>query len=81
MKKAPKLTPEQLAKAVAQTYAYLEGDTGKVHGSYDGGGWITVTGHNLPAHPDLRDKYPNGWSMMERIRTSEARQRLIEACR
>lgn len=76
-KKAPRLTPDQLAVAVAQTYAYL----GKVHGMYDGGGWITVTGNNLEPHPDMKHLYPNGWSMMERIRTSDARKRLIEACR
>lgn len=75
--KTPRLTPDQLAVAVAQTYAYL----GKVYGMYDGGGWITITGNNLLPHPDMKAQYPNGWSMMERIRTGEARKRLIEACR
>lgn len=76
-KKAPRLTAEQLAKAVAQTYAYL----GKVCATYDGGGWIVITGNNLEPHPDMKDQYPHGWSLFERIRTSEARRRLIEACR
>lgn len=81
MRKPPKLTQEQLAKAVAQTYTYLEDGEGEIDGYYDGGGWITIVGRNLPAHPDLRSMYPKGWSMVHRIRTNEARQRLIEACR
>ncbi len=76
-KKAPRLTADQLATAVAQTYAYL----GKVWAHYDGGGWIVIRGENLEPHPDMKHLYPNGWSLFERIRTTEARKRLIEACR
>ena len=77
MKKAPRLTGEQLAQAVALTFAYL----GEVHGTYEGGGWIVVSGSGLEPHPDLKDKYPNGWTLHHRIRTTEARKRLVEACR
>ena len=70
-----RLTGQKLAKAYAILFDYL----GDVHGSYDGGGWITVCGYGLRPHPDLSAQYPNGWSMLHRVRCGRARRELQEA--
>ncbi len=52
---------------------------GAVWASYDGGGWIVARGESLIAHPDMRAQYPNGWSLMHRVRSGKARAELAEA--
>lgn len=80
-----KLTGQALADAFAKTYRLWKMPgirqpryIGKVWASYDGGGWITLRGEGLRAHPDLRKMYPNGWSLFQRFRSGEARQRVLE---
>ena len=70
--KKQKLTGQNLADAFAIIYRYL----GKVWAQYDGGGWIVLRGEGLEPHPDLKKMYPNGWSLLERVRCSEARERI-----
>ena len=64
-----RLTGQALANAYAACFTYL----GKVWATYDGGGWICLRGEQLASHPDLRDQYPNGWSLCSRVRAGEAR--------
>jgi hypothetical protein len=45
---------------------------------YEGGGWITLRGEGLPPHYDLREQYPNGWTLLDHVRSSEARRFLDE---
>ena len=33
-----------------------------------------IRGEGLPAHPDMRATYPNGWSLLDYIRPSRARE-------
>lgn len=77
MSKVPRLTGQALADAYAATYRHL----GKVWASYDGGGWITLRGEKLKPHPSMAAQYPNGWSLMDRVRTSKARERIRQAAR
>ena len=66
------LTGQALADALAASYAFL----GKVWATYEGGGWIVLRGEGLAPNPDLAKLYPNGWSLLARFRSSEARARL-----
>ena len=48
------LTGNTLAKEYAKNHPLSKKNPGKVHGCYDGGGWITIHGNNLEPHPDLK---------------------------
>jgi hypothetical protein len=74
--KISKLAGQDLANAYAATFKYL----GKVWAHYDGGGWISLCGNSLEPHPSLKHLYPNGWTLGQRVRVSEARKRVIQAC-
>jgi hypothetical protein len=73
--KKHKLTGQNLAEAYAITFRHL----GRVWAYYEDGGWIVLRGEGLPPHPDLKELYPNGWSLMSRVRSSEARERIRES--
>jgi hypothetical protein len=71
-----KMKGDALAKAYTEMLSQkLRGD---VSGYYTGGGWITVSGHNLPAHPDMVHLYPNGWSMGQNVRCTKARNDILK---
>lgn len=35
-----------------------------------------IQGEKLPAHPDLQDVYPNGWSLLDYINPTTARKKI-----
>jgi hypothetical protein len=73
-----KLTGNALAKEYARTHPLSEANPGKVWATYEGGGWIELRGEGLKPHPDLAGQYPNGWSMLDRVRSGEARRRIAD---
>ena len=69
-------TREQVAKALGEYYS--KKFNGKVWSVWDEQKRAySICGEGLPAHPDLKDNYPNGWSMLDYVKPSEARK-LIE---
>jgi hypothetical protein len=76
------LKGQKLADAYADAYADTVRQASRtkerpnVWAEYEGSGWITLRGESLPPHYTLRDKYPNGWSLIDHIRSSEARRYL-----
>lgn len=75
MKSITKLTGKALADAYAATYAHL----GNVWAHYEGGGWIVLRGEGLKPHPSMQAQFPNGWSLFSRVRSGEARKRILNA--
>lgn len=74
-----KLTGQKLADRYAEVYA---SEVTKVSGiearkyiwaTYIGGGWVELRGESVPSHKDLREVYPNGWSLLDRKRSSVVR--------
>ena len=85
MSKAPQLTGQALADALAITYRHYADPKhdGKVWATDCGGGWVELRGEGLkvnPGHPQL-SLFTNGWSMLSRLRYNEARARIREAAR
>lgn len=77
-KASQKLTGEALAKAYASAHPLAERNPGKVWAHYYGGGWIVLRGEGLKAHPDLQARYPQGWSLLHRVRSGEARAEIAD---
>ncbi len=50
----------------------------RIYTRYLGGGWIEIHGGGLPSHKDLREMYPNGWTLYAKVRSKEARQYVKE---
>ena len=75
-----KLTGQKLADVYAYEYGeYVREQSGveyhpMVYASYCGGGWIRLSGSNLPPHKDLREMYPNGWTLGATVRSKKARE-------
>lgn len=68
-----KVTREQVCKALAKHYSNKM--KGKVWAGYDASKRsYYIRGDNLPAHPDLRELYPSGWSLLDYIKPSQARK-------
>lgn len=75
-----KCTRKQISEMLAKYYAdKFKRDTGQ---EYAGKVWVyfdeskrayCLRGEGLPAHPDLRDMYPNGWSLLDYVKPTEAR--------
>lgn len=64
---------EAIAKALGEHYSRKM--NGKVWSAWDESKRAySIQGEGLPAHPDLKDKYPNGWSMLDYIAPSKARE-------
>ena len=85
MSKAPQLTGQALADALAITYRHYADPKhdGKVWATDCGGGWVELRGEGLKVnlgHPQL-SLFTNGWSMLSRLRHNEARARIREAAR
>jgi|WetSurMetagenome_2_1015567.scaffolds.fasta_scaffold1076548_2 hypothetical protein len=72
------MSQELTGQTLADAYAALFQKWGKVTGRYLGSGWIEISGSGLKPHPNLTTMYPNGWSLCDRIRCSEARKRIEE---
>lgn len=68
-----RLTGEALAKAYASAHPLSEMNPGKVWATYEGGGWIELRGESLEACPAMKAQCPNGWSLLHRIRSGDAR--------
>lgn len=37
-----------------------------------------LRGEGLPAHPQMRAQYPNGWSLLSYVKPTEARRLIVE---
>jgi len=72
--KTPMLTGQRLADALALAHPLCVENPGKIRVTYLGGGWIEISGSGLKPHPDLADQFPNGWSLLDRMRASRARE-------
>ena len=68
------LTGQRLADALALVHPLCVDNPGKILVTYVGGGWIEMSGSGLKPHPDLANQYPNGWSLLDRMRASRARE-------
>lgn len=67
------MTREQVIKRLAEHYSELF--EGKVWAGYDDSKRAYyIQGEGLPAKPELRDMYPNGWSLLSYLKPSEARR-------
>jgi hypothetical protein len=64
---------DEYAKALKMVFRDVSGGPANIWGRYEGGGWISIRGESLAPHPDLADRYPNGWSLLHRVRASRAR--------
>lgn len=66
-----KLTVEQIVQAVAAHYT--EKFNHPIYCNYDDGeltdneSRFDISGNGIPSHPDLRETYPNGWSMLDHV--------------
>jgi len=72
--KTQMLTGQRLADTLALAHPLSVENPGKVRATYIGGGWIEISGSGLKPHPDLADQFPNGWSLLDRMRASRARE-------
>lgn len=64
---------EQVSAAVAAHYSAKFG--GKVWCSFDEDRRrYCIRGEGLPAAPDIRDRFPNGWSLLDYLTPTKARQ-------
>ena len=45
-----------------------------IYTRYLGGGWIEIHGNGLPSHKNLREMYPNGWCLLNKVRSKQARE-------
>lgn len=70
-----KLTGQALASAYAALFSHL----GETWATYEGGGWIVVRGEGLRPHPKMAEMYPNGWSLLHRVRSGKARAEINAA--
>lgn len=75
-----RLSPADLATVYAAGHPLSRANPGKVWATYDGGGWITLRGEGLKPMAALRRQHPNGWSLMHRVRTGDARREIIAWC-
>lgn len=66
------LTGQDLADALQTLYQ----DWGQVSALDLGGGWIEIYGNNLKPAPELTEMFPNGWCLLDRMRYSEAREKV-----
>jgi len=70
------LTREYVAKWLGLYYTRKLG--GKVWSSFDTSKRAyEIRGEGLPAHPDMKAQYPNGWAMLDWVKPTEAR-RLVQ---
>ena len=75
-----KLTGQKLADVYGYRYAcnlQKVADVDQVptiYARYLGGGWIEIHGGGLPPRKDLREIYPNGWSLYAKVRSGEAKR-------
>lgn len=76
-----RLNPAGIAILYAAGHPLARSNPGKVWATYDGGGWIRLRGEGLEPMPALRKQHPNGWSLLHRVRVSQARREIIEWCK
>ena len=75
-----KLTGQKLADVYGNRYAQdlqrvAEVETlPAIYARYIGGGWIELSGRDLPSHIDLRTLSPNGWALHGKVRCKKARE-------
>lgn len=78
--KPPRLTGQALADCYAAYLGRKLNQTrGKVYAHYEGSGWIVARGEGLEPHPDMKARYPNGWSLLHRVRSGKVRAELISS--
>jgi hypothetical protein len=72
------MTREQVAEKLGEYYSnkYTKnGKPAKVRSFYDESKRAyAIQGSGLPAHPDLQDQYPHGWSLLDHVKPREARR-------
>ena len=66
-----RLTGQTLSDVYARQHPIAQENPGKVYAIYLGGGWIELRGNDLKS-----SIYPHTWTMVDRIRSKEARERL-----
>lgn len=76
MKNVAELKGPQLAVELMKVYPLALENPGKVFAHYVGGGWLHISGNGLKPHPDMAARYPNGWSLFDRMKCSSARAML-----
>lgn len=63
----------EVSKALGAIYTRKMG--GEVWAHYDDNKRAyAIRGEGLPAHPDLREQYPRGWSLLDWVAPTRARQ-------
>jgi hypothetical protein len=69
----PSISRNEVIQALAEHFT--KRFNAPVHAMYDDfKRKYNVYGSNLPAHPDMRSQYPNGWSLSQDLSAAEARE-------
>ena len=74
---AKQLTRKEVATRLSEHYSRKF--NGNVIAVYDASRRVyEFSGSGLPAHPDLKEQYPNGWSLLDSVKPTEARKLIAE---